>query len=107
MSREIKPLAVRFEPTQRARLDLLAKLTDTTVTEIIRTAVDQHLDTLASDPEVAAKAEALKAAIQQEAADQQAALAGLFEAGEAAEAKEPAPGTPKRRNRGSAPATDA
>lgn len=100
MSRDIKPLAVRLDSQQRARLDLLARLTDTTVTEIIRTAIDQHLDTLASDPTVAARAEEVKAAIQQAAAEQQAALAGLFEAS----AEVAAPATPKRRARSTGPA---
>lgn len=97
MNMEIKPLAVRLRPEQRARLDMLAKLTNTTPTEIIRTAVDRHLDALVSDPAVAARAEEVKAAIQQDAANQQAALAGLFDTPESKPASKST--APKRQPR--------
>ena len=78
MATDVKPLAVRLDSQQRARLDILARLTGRTVTDLIREAVDGHLATLTSDPAVAAQAEALAARIQQDAVDQQAALVGLF-----------------------------
>lgn len=78
MSKEIKTLAVRLEPEQHARLTILAKLADTTVADLIRGAIEERLAKLAADPAVAAKAEAAATAIQADAAEQQAALQGLF-----------------------------
>lgn len=78
MSKDVKTLALRLEPAQHARLVMLARLTETTVADLIRAAIDTQLTALAADPDVAAKAEAASAAIQADAAEQQAALQGLF-----------------------------
>ena len=78
--RVLRTLAVRLELETHARLSLLARLSDTTVTDIIRVAIEERLAVLAADPTLAAKAEATVAAIQAEAAEQQAALKGLFAA---------------------------
>lgn len=78
MSKEQKTLAIRLDPAQHARLTILAKLTGSTVTDVIRDAVTSHLDGLASNPEVADKAAALRAEIEADAAAQQAAIAELF-----------------------------
>jgi predicted DNA-binding protein len=78
MSTEVKTLAVRMEPDQHSRLTILAKLAGQSATEIVRVAIDEKLERLAKDPEISAKAEALTAAIQQDAVDQQAAISQLF-----------------------------
>ncbi|GAA1760292.1 hypothetical protein [Nostocoides vanveenii] len=78
MSKDQKTLAIRLDAEQHARLSILAKLTGATVTDVIRDAVTVHLAGLASNPEVAAKAEALQAEIEAEASAQRAALAELF-----------------------------
>jgi hypothetical protein len=74
----MKTLAIRLEDEQHARLTILAKLSDLSVTDAIRTAIDTHLQTLAADPELSAKAEALTATIEQEAAEQREAIKALF-----------------------------
>lgn len=74
----MKTLAIRLEDEQHARLTILAKLSDVSVTDAIRTAIETHLDTLAANPELSAKAEALTTAIDQEAAEQREAIKALF-----------------------------
>jgi predicted transcriptional regulator len=74
----MKTLAIRLEDEQHARLTILAKLSDVSVTDTIRAAIDTHLATLAADPELSAKAEGLTAAIDREAAEQREAIAALF-----------------------------
>lgn len=74
----MKTLAVRLDDDLHARLGLLSKLSESTVTDTIRTAVEKHLQTLANDPEIAAKAKELTAAIDKEAELQRTALAALL-----------------------------
>ncbi len=74
----MKTLAVRLDDDLHARLGLLSKLSESTVTDTIRTAVEKHLLTLANDPEIAAKAKELTAAIDKEAELQRTALAALL-----------------------------
>ncbi|MGL4299651.1 MAG: ribbon-helix-helix protein, CopG family [Candidatus Neomicrothrix subdominans] len=74
----MKTLAIRLEDEQHARLSILAKLSNQSVTDVIRVAIDERLVHLAADPEVSAKAEALTAQIEQDAREQRAAIAELF-----------------------------
>lgn len=74
----MKTLAIRLEDEQHARLTMLAKLSDLTVTDAIRQAIDSYVAVLAATPEVSARAEAARAEIDREAAEQRAALAQLF-----------------------------
>ena len=74
----MKTLAIRLEDEQHARLTILAKLSEISITDAIRTAIEQHLEKLAADPALSAKAEALTAAIDREAAEQRDAIATLF-----------------------------
>ncbi len=74
----MKTLAIRMEDEQHARLTILSKLAGETVTDTIRTAIEKHLATLATDPELSAKAEGLTAVIDREAAEQREAIAALF-----------------------------
>ena len=74
----MKTLAIRLEDELHTRLGMLSKLAGTSVTDTIRVAIEKHLDTLAADPAITAKAEELRAAIEQEAAQQQEALAALL-----------------------------
>lgn len=74
----MKTLAIRLEDEQHARLTMLAKLSDLTVTDAIRQAIDAYVAVLAATPEVSARAEAARAEIDREAAEQRAALAQLF-----------------------------
>lgn len=74
----MKTLAIRLEDEQHARLTILSKLSEQSVTDVIRTAIDSRLADMASDPAVSAKAESLTAAIEREAAEQRDAIAALF-----------------------------
>ncbi len=77
----MKTLAIRLEDEQHARLSILAKLAGITVTDTIRDALDAHLTTLATNPEISAKAEELTAEINREAEEQHSAIAALFGTG--------------------------
>jgi predicted DNA-binding protein len=88
----MKTLAIRLDDELHARLGMLSKLASTSVTDTIRTAIEKHLDTLAADPAITAKAEELQAEIEKEAAQQRNALAALI----GSSAKE----TPKAAPRG-------
>lgn len=59
----MKTLAIRLEDEQHARLSILAKLSDVSLTDTIRDAIEAHLAKLAADPTISAKAEELTAAI--------------------------------------------
>ncbi len=74
----MKTMAIRLDDDVHARLTILARLSETTVTDIVRDALQARLDTLAADPAVSAKAEALAEEIERDAREQQAALADLF-----------------------------
>lgn len=74
----MKTLAIRLEDEQHARLSILAKLSGESLTDTIRDAIESRIESLASDPEIAAKAEALTAEIEREAAEQRDAIATLF-----------------------------
>lgn len=74
----MKTLAIRLEDEQHARLAILAKLSEQSVTDVIRTAIDARLTAMAADPEISAKAESLTTAIDREAAEQREAIAALF-----------------------------
>lgn len=77
-STKMKTLAIRLEDEQHARLTILSKLSEVSVTDAIRTAIDGHLAKLAADPELSAKAKNLTEAIDREAAEQRDAIAALF-----------------------------
>ena len=73
----MKTLAVRLDDELHARIGMLSKLSGTTVTDTIRTAIEKHLEVLANDPAITAKAQALTAEIDKEAELQRQALAAL------------------------------
>ncbi len=77
----MKTLAVRLEDEQHARLTILSKLAEMNVTDTIRGAIEDRLTKMSNDPQISAKAEALAAEIDREAAEQRAAIAGLFSDG--------------------------
>lgn len=85
-ARATKTLAIRLEPELHARLSMLAKLAGMSVTELIRTAIENKLADLASDPQIVDRAEDLRAAIERNAAEQRDALSDLLAAGKPAAA---------------------
>lgn len=74
----MKTIAVRLDDELHARVGLLSKLNGSTVTDTIRTAIEKHLEVLAKDPAITAKAEELTAEIDKEAELQRQALSALF-----------------------------
>lgn len=74
----MKTLAIRLEDEMHARLSILARLADTSVTETIRQAIEARLNAMAADPSLSARAADLAADIAREAAQQRAALDGMF-----------------------------
>ena len=74
----MKTLAVRLDDDLHARLGILAKLADMSVTEAIRLGIEKQVAEMAADTELSAKAEGMRAAIAEEAAAQAAALSALF-----------------------------
>ena len=93
----MKTLAIRLDEDLHARLGMLSKLSGTSVTDTIRSAIEQKLDALAADPEVTAKAEALRDEIEKEAAQQRDALAALIGTSAPATAKAEAKTAPRGR----------
>lgn len=83
----MKTLAIRLEDEQHARLVLLTKLSGVSLTDAIRTAIENHIAALAANTDISAKAEGALADIEREAGEQRAALAALF--GEAKGSKTP------------------
>lgn len=84
----VKTLAIRLDPELHARITMLARLSGVSVTDAIRVAIEKHVDLMAADPEVAAKAADLRAQIARDADEQQAALEALI----GTTTKAPAPG---------------
>lgn len=74
----MKTLAIRLEDEQHARLSILSKLANTSVTDTIRDAIEAHLTSMSANPEISAKAAALTKEIDREAAEQRSAIAALF-----------------------------
>ncbi|RNI20718.1 ribbon-helix-helix protein, CopG family [Flexivirga caeni] len=75
---DTKTLAVRLDSELHARLTILAKLSGVSVTDAIRTAIEQQVEQMARNPEVAAKAAEYQEAITREADEQRAAIEALF-----------------------------
>jgi predicted DNA-binding protein len=74
----VKTLAIRLDPELHARITILARLTGISVTDAIRVAIEKHVEVMAADPAVSAKASELQAQIVRDADEQQAAIQALF-----------------------------
>ncbi|RYB91583.1 DNA-binding protein [Nocardioides glacieisoli] len=74
----MKTLAIRLEDELHARLTILSKVSGQSVTDTIRTALEEHLTGLATQPDIAAKAQALTDEIEREAAEQLSAIKALL-----------------------------
>lgn len=96
----VKTLAIRLEPELHQQLSLVAGLRNRTITDEIRTAIEQHINTLKANPDLAAKADSALADIERDAAARRTAITTLF--GEQAAAPPPASST---RTRGGKAAT--
>jgi predicted transcriptional regulator len=104
----MKTLAIRLEDDIHAQLSMLAQLEELTVTDAIRQAIDTYIEGKRSQPELTARAEAVLADIDRDAASRRDAIASLFEGnGPKPETTEPAGAkTPARsRSKGSSATT--
>ena len=75
---DLRPFPVRFDPTQRERLDLLAQLTGRSATDIVREGTVRLLDALSASPEIRARVDDHVAQIRKEADARQAAVNAMF-----------------------------
>ncbi|WP_280351512.1 hypothetical protein [Nocardia abscessus] len=74
-----KKLAVGLNLYRHTQLTWIAQLRGTTMTTEFLKAIDAHIETAKSDPELIAKADEVRAAIERDAQAKQAALANLFQ----------------------------
>src|SRR5580698_588613 len=74
----MKTLAIRLEEEQHAQLGMIAKLEDLTVTDAIRQAIEEWIETKRSNPELQARAEAVLADIERDATTRRGAIAALL-----------------------------
>ena len=78
-SSQMRTLAVRISDDLRAQLDVIAQLNDRSVTEEIRIALEQWIQTSKSDPKVLQRAETVRAEIERKAETKRNAIAAIFE----------------------------
>jgi len=88
----MKTLAIRLEDDQHAKLTMLARLAGVSVTDAIRAGVENQIEAMAADPQIAAKADELQAEIEREAREAAAALSAMFGT---SKPKQPRTATPK------------
>jgi predicted transcriptional regulator len=98
-----KTLGIRLDEDLHARLSFIAQLTGSTLSDEIRRAIEARVVAAQDDPELGARAEAVRAEIEREAQARQQAIAGFF--GKAA-VEGPASPRSGRRRRGSSEAPD-
>jgi predicted transcriptional regulator len=101
----MKTLAVKLEDSTHAQLTAIAQLEEQPVTGLIKTAIEQFIETKRNQPELTGRAEAMLEEIEREAAARRDALATLFGSSETATSDataEPQPEAemPGRRSRG-------
>lgn len=75
----IKTLAIRLTEAQHAQLSLIAQLSQHTLTEELRLAVEHWIDQSSSSPAFAARAEEALAEIERDAAARRTAISALFD----------------------------
>jgi predicted transcriptional regulator len=96
----MKTLAIRLEDDTHAQLSMLAQLEELTVTDAIRQAIDSYIAAKRSQPELTARAEAVLADIDRDAATRRDAIASLFTGdGPTLQAVEPTKAKPPTRTR--------
>jgi hypothetical protein len=93
----VKTLAIRLEEEQHAQLAMIAQLEELTVTDAIRQAIEQWVESRRSNPELQRRAEAILADIDREAATRRGAIAA-FISGDAPSAGAKGSGTTSRRS---------
>lgn len=81
---KVKSLAIRLDETQHAQLSFIAQLAGHSLGEEIKLAVEHWIEQARSNPELLAKAEEARAAIEREAEARKNAIATLFSSDEPA-----------------------
>ena len=99
----MKTLAIRLDDRLHAQLAVVAQLEETSITEVIRLAVEAYVAERRSNPELTAKATGLLQAIDAETLARKQAIEALLE-GEATEPQPTEAKEPKRSRRQSPPA---
>ncbi|MCA4996797.1 hypothetical protein HWD35_18945 [Tsukamurella tyrosinosolvens] len=95
---QLKTIAIRVEESLHAQLRFISQLSGTTITDEIRTAIEQRINAAQTDPEIIAKAAEARVEIEREAAARAAAIAGFMGApAVAATIKAPTEGRPRPR----------
>ena len=98
----MKTLAIRLEENQQAQLGMIAKLEELTVTDAIRQAIDQWIESKRYNPELRARAEAILADIDREAATRRGAISALIQGEQTTAAVNPDEGSETGTSRRSA-----
>ena len=93
----MKTLAIRLEEDQHAQLSMIAQLEELTMIDAIRQAIDQWIELRRSNPELQARAEAVLADIDREAANRRGAIAALMGDKPATTSRAGSPETQSRR----------
>jgi hypothetical protein len=93
----IRTIAVRVPEDVHTRLSFVAQLRDSTITGEVRAAIDSWITAAQDDPDVLARAQEAREAIEREAAARSAAIAGFMGTAALAGA---ADSTPKSRRGG-------
>lgn len=90
----VKTLAIRLEPVVHAQLSLIAQLRGHTITDEIRQAIEAHIASAKTAPELAAQASSVLDDIERDAVARRQAIATLF-----GNEQEAAPAEPGSRSR--------
>jgi len=76
--RGYKTLAIRLDDDVHAQLQVIARLQETSIAAEIQQAIEAHLETKRSDPELSNRAQAVLDDIEREAEARQKAISELF-----------------------------
>lgn len=74
----MKTLAIRLDDELHAQLSVLAQLSETSLTDEIRQAIEAHLEAKRANPELSKRAKQVADEIEHEAQTRQAAITTLF-----------------------------
>ena len=74
----MKTMAIRLDEELHAQLSVLAQLRESTITDEIRSAIEAHLLSCRSSPELGGRAKAVLDEIERDSQARQAAIATLF-----------------------------
>ncbi len=100
----MKTLAIRLDDDLHAQLSVIATLSELTITDAIRQAIEKWVEEKRSQPELTSRAQSVLDEIERDAAQRRSAIATLFGGSRddtsATEPTEPEGATPQRRTRG-------